>query len=85
VSEPAAEPPEDPTPGAPESFAAAMAELTDLVERLESDQLDVDHLVERVARATELVQWCRARLDAAQFRVEEILVRAAEDDGTTDD
>lgn len=70
----------EPTPDEPidepDSFAAAMEELTTLVHDLESDALDVDHLVARVARATELVQWCRERLDAAQFRVEEILVRA---------
>ena len=66
------------------SFTSAMEELTALVAELESDALDVDHLAERVARATELVQWCRDRLDAARFQVEEILVRSGAGQGGAD-
>lgn len=55
------------------SFAEAMHELTTIVDELESDALDVDHLADRVARAAELVQMCRERLDGAKFAVEEIL------------
>jgi exodeoxyribonuclease VII small subunit len=58
-----------------QTFAAAMEELTSLVDELESDSLDVDDLTERVARAAELVRWCRTRIDAARFSVEEVLVR----------
>lgn len=57
------------------TFAAAMEELTTLVDELESDSLDVDQLTERVARAADLVQWCRDRIDGARFSVEEVLVR----------
>lgn len=56
-------------------FGAAMDELTALVAELESDSLDVDELTDRVARAADLVQWCRDRIDAARFSVEEVLVR----------
>jgi len=38
----------------------------------------VDHLAERVARAAQLVELCRERLDGARFAVEEILERMAE-------
>ncbi len=68
--------------GAPDerpSFAAAMTELTTLVDDLESDALDVDDLSARVERAAELVQWCRDRIDAARFSVEEVLVRMDND------
>jgi exodeoxyribonuclease VII small subunit len=54
-------------------FAAAMAELNEIVAELESDALDVDHLAERVARAAQLVSLCRDRIDGARFAVEEIL------------
>ncbi len=57
------------------SFGAAMEELTTLVAELESDSLDVDELTARVARAADLVQWCRDRIDVARFSVEEVLVR----------
>ncbi len=57
------------------TFSAAMEELTRLVADLESDSLDVDELASRVARAAELVQWCRDRIDGARYQVEEVLVR----------
>lgn len=57
------------------SFTAAMDELTELVAELESDALDVDDLTRRVARAADLVAWCRERIDGARFSVEEVLVR----------
>lgn len=59
----------DDTPG----FSAAMEELNGIVAELETDALDVDQLAARVARAAELVQLCRARIDGARFAVEEIL------------
>jgi exodeoxyribonuclease VII small subunit len=60
------------------SFGDAMDELTALVAELESDELDVDQLTTRVERAAVLVQWCRDRIDAARFSVEEVLVRLEE-------
>jgi len=57
------------------TFAAALHELNTLVGELESDVLEVDDLTERVARAADLVQWCRDRIDGARFSVEEVLVR----------
>ena len=56
-------------------FAAAMAELDTIVIELESDALDVDRLAARVARAAELVDWCRTRIDATRFQVDEIVSR----------
>jgi exodeoxyribonuclease VII small subunit len=64
----------EPTDARP-SFTEAMAELETLVQELESDSLDVDELTARVARAADLVQWCRERIDQARFSVEEVLVR----------
>lgn len=66
------------------TFAAAMEELTTLVDELESDSLDVDQLTERVARAADLVQWCRDRIDGARFSVEEVLVRLEAEPDTGD-
>jgi exodeoxyribonuclease VII small subunit len=61
------------------TFAEAMQELTTLVDELESDDVDVDELTARVERAADLVQWCRERIDAARFSVEEVLVRLEPD------
>lgn len=56
-------------------FGDALAELERIVAELETDDLDVDRLAERVSRAGELVRTCRARLDAARFAVEDVLER----------
>src|SRR4051812_43829979 len=48
-------------PPAP-SYAAAMTELDAILRALEDDELDVDALASRVARAAELLRWCRARI-----------------------
>ena len=66
------------------TFAAAMDELNRLVDELESDALDVDDLTSRVARAADLVQWCRDRIDVARFSVEEVLVRLEADEHDPD-
>lgn len=63
-------------------FAAAMAELDRIVVELESDALDVDRLAERVARAAQLVEWCRDRIDSTRFQVEQVVARL---DTPTDD
>ena len=67
------------------SFAAALQELNTLVDELESDSMDVDDLADRVTRAAELVQFCRDRIDAARFSVEEVLVRLEPGDVASDD
>lgn len=74
--------PADAGPGGAEEvgFGAAMDELERIVAELESDELDVDLLAERVERAAQLVTLCRERIDAARFRVEEVLVRLDEGD-----
>jgi len=54
-------------------YAEAMAELEAILEELESDELDVDVLADRVGRASELIKSCRARIARAQSEVEGIV------------
>lgn len=53
-------------------YAAALAELDGILRELESSDVDVDHLAERVARASELIQLCRAKISRAQLRIEQV-------------
>jgi exodeoxyribonuclease VII small subunit len=62
-------------------FAGCLEELTGIIAGLERDEVDVDHLGERVERAAELIAWCRHRLDATRLRVEEVLERLEPGDG----
>lgn len=72
-------------------YAEAMAELEEILEELEGDDLDVDVLAERVRRASELIKVCRARIARAQSEVEGIVTDLEDfesdevDDGPDDD
>ena len=50
-----------------------MSELEDILEELESDDIDVDQLAERVKRASDLVKACRDRIAAAKLHVERVV------------
>ncbi len=54
-------------------YADAMAELEEILEELEGDDLDVDVLAERVRRASELLTTCRTRIARAQADVDRIV------------
>lgn len=60
------------------TYADAMAELDAILAELEGDDVDVDHLAERVARAAELIELCRARLDAARVDVDRVVAHLDE-------
>jgi exodeoxyribonuclease VII small subunit len=67
-------------------YAAALAELDDILAELEAEELDVDVLAARVARAAVLVRLCRGRIQAARVEVERIVadLEALADDEADD-
>lgn len=56
------------TPG----YAAALAELDSILRELEGSDVDVDHLADRVARASDLITLCREKILAAQLKIEKV-------------
>ena len=68
-------------------YADAQRELEDLLVDLEDDALDVDLLAAKVARASELIRFCRARIAAARVQVDRIVadLDAAAPDGDSGD
>jgi len=63
-----------PTPSAalppePASYEDALAELEQLVARMESGQLPLDALLGSYQRGAQLLQFCRGRLEAVQAQV----------------
>jgi exodeoxyribonuclease VII small subunit len=58
------------------TFEQAQAELEQIVERLERGQAPLDEALSLWERGEELYAFCRARLDAAEGRVEELARRA---------
>ena len=54
-------------------YASALAELERILSELETSDVDVDKLADRVARATELIAVCRARIGSARLRIDEVI------------
>lgn len=68
--------PDDPAPDGSlheVGYADAVAELEGILEQLDGDDVDVDHLAAQVRRASELIGLCRARLSAARMEVTRIV------------
>ena len=60
------------------TFEQAQAELERIVERLELGQASLDEALALWERGEELYALCRAKLDAAQGKVEELARRVEE-------
>ena len=58
------------------TFEQAQAELEQIVEQLERGQAPLDEALELWERGEELYAFCKAKLDAADGRVEELARRA---------
>jgi exodeoxyribonuclease VII small subunit len=64
------------------SYADAVTELQAILDELEHDDIDVDRLAERVARAAKLIEACRARIETARVEVDRIVL-SVEDDASS--
>jgi exodeoxyribonuclease VII small subunit len=56
-------------PAPPASYEQALQELDGLVERMESGQMPLDQLLDGYRRGSQLLAWCRARLQAVEDQV----------------
>jgi exodeoxyribonuclease VII small subunit len=57
------------TPKEPASYEQAVAELDQLVQRMEAGQLPLDQLLDSYRRGADLLAWCRQRLQAVEQQV----------------
>ena len=55
------------------TYKEAMAEIEDIVTKLENNQLDVDELSGKVKRVSELIALCKSKLHETEEEVEKIL------------
>ena len=55
------------------TYAEASAELESILEKIEGGEVDVDEVVTLVRRGTELIRFCRERLDAARLEVSKVV------------
>ena len=54
-------------------YSEMVAELETIVQKMQSNQCDIDHLAEYTARASKLLQACRARLTTTEQHLQETL------------
>lgn len=55
------------------SYSEAMAEIEDILEKIENEELDVDELAEKVKRVSTLLKICKDKLTKTNEQVETIL------------
>jgi exodeoxyribonuclease VII small subunit len=58
-----------PSPDEPESYEQALAELETLVAAMEGARLPLDDLLKSYRRGAQLLEFCRARLQAVEQQV----------------
>lgn len=55
------------------TYSEAMAEIEDILEKIENEELDVDELAEKVKRVSVLLKTCKDKLTKTNQQVEQIL------------
>lgn len=55
------------------SYSEAMAEIEEILEKIENEELDVDELAEKVKRVSTLLKTCKDKLTKTNEQVETIL------------
>ena len=56
-----------------ESYEDAITELQDILDKLQNGDVNVDELAEQVTRSTELINYCKKKINAAEMKVTEIV------------
>ena len=55
------------------SYQEAVAEIEEILQKIEQDELDVDQLALNVKRVSQLIRSCREKLHKTEIEVEKIL------------
>ncbi len=61
------------------TYTSAITQLEEIVKDIESGEIDVDVLTEKVRKASELIKFCKDRLRSTQKEVEKTLIDIEED------
>ncbi|MEJ5228026.1 exodeoxyribonuclease VII small subunit [Thermodesulfovibrio sp.] len=63
------------------NYSNAIKELEEILRYIESQEIDVDILVEKVKRATELIRFCKGKLKSAEEELQKTLIELEESSG----
>lgn len=62
-----------------QTYSEAIAVIEDILQKIETGELDVDDLAEKVKQASELLKFCREKLFNTEKELEKILKDIDED------
>lgn len=66
------------------SFSESLAEIEEIVGRIEAEDVDIDLLADELRRAAELLEVCRAKIRRAEVEVRNIVDSLDESDNESD-
>ena len=63
-----------------ETYSQAMARLETIVRQVDSNELEVDELVEKIKEANEIIAFCSEKLKKADMEIEKMLANKQENE-----
>ncbi len=66
-----------------ENYARAVARLTEILNRVEHDSPDVDELMLLTEEAVQLIAFCREKLKTTDQKIEALLAKLSNEEGST--
>ena len=63
-----------------ETYSQAMARLETIVSQVDSNELEVDELVEKIKEANEIIAFCSEKLKKADMEIEKMLADEQENE-----
>jgi len=66
------------------SYSEAISRIEEILQQIETGELDVDELAEKVKQASELLKLCKAKLFNTEKEIEKVMKELEADEGTRD-
>ena len=67
------------------TYSQALKELEAIISEIESEEINVDSLTEKIKRATTLITFCKSRLRNTEEEVKKVFSEIEESAGTGDE
>ena len=61
-------------------FSKAMEKLEEIIEKIESEEIDVDELSEKIKEAAGLIKTCKSKIEKAELEVKQVVEHLAKED-----
>ena len=61
------------------TYSQALKELEKIVKEIESEEVDVDILAEKIKRASQLITFCKGKLRTAEDEVKKVLAEMGDE------